>query len=31
MKFLWLKILTTVLVFAGLFALVFYKVQSGAV
>jgi len=31
MKFLWLKLLLTVFVFAGLFALVYVKVASGTV
>ena len=29
MKFIWLKIAITVLIFAALFGFVFYKVQSG--
>lgn len=29
MKFIWLKVLVTVLVFAGLFAAVYFSVQSG--
>gem|GEM_PF-6218385 len=31
MKFLWLKMLLTVLVFAGLFGVVYYKVSSGSI
>ena len=30
MKFLWLKLLLTVLLFAGLFVVVYYKVTSGS-
>ncbi len=29
MKFIWLKVLITILVFAGLFGVVYYKVASG--
>ena len=29
MKFIWLKVLITILVFAGLFGIVYYKVASG--
>lgn len=29
MKYIWLKILITILIFAGLFAWVYYKVASG--
>ena len=29
MKFIWLKVLLTILVFAGLFGIVYYKVASG--
>ena len=30
MKFLWLKLLVTIAVFAGLFAMVYVKVASGS-
>ena len=29
MKFIWLKVAITILAFAGLFGLVYYKVASG--
>lgn len=31
MKFIWLKLLLTVLVFAGLFAIIYHQVASGSV
>jgi hypothetical protein len=30
-KFIWLKVLLTVLIFAGLFGWVYYKVASGSI
>ncbi len=31
MKFIWLKVLLTVIIFAGLFGWVYYKVANGGI